>query len=158
MLNFKPAFSLSPFTLIKMLFNSSSLPVIKVVSSAYLRLLIFPLAILIPSCDSSSPVFHTKYAAYKLNKKGDIYTVLSFPPNFEPVHCCLLTACRFLRKQVRWCGIPISLRIFQFVVVHTVKDFDIINEAEVDGFLKPLCLCPNKCWQFDLWFFYLWTS
>ena len=30
-------------------------------------------------------------------------------------------AYRFLRRQVRWSGIPISLRIFQFVVIHTVK-------------------------------------
>ena len=40
MLNFKPAFSLS-FTFIKRLFSSSSLSAIRVVSSAYLRLLIF---------------------------------------------------------------------------------------------------------------------
>ena len=30
---------------------------------------------------------------------------------------------RFLRKQVRWSGMPISLRIFQFVVIHTAKGF-----------------------------------
>ena len=47
-LSFKPAFSLFYFTFIKRLFNSSSLFAIRVVSSAYLRLLIFPLAILIP--------------------------------------------------------------------------------------------------------------
>ena len=47
MLSFKPAFSLSSFTFIKRLFSSSSLPAIRVVSSAYLRLLIFLLAILI---------------------------------------------------------------------------------------------------------------
>ena len=41
MLSFKPAFSLSFFTFIKRLFNSSSLSAIRVVSSAYLRLLIF---------------------------------------------------------------------------------------------------------------------
>ena len=46
----KPAFSLSSFTLIKRLL-SSSLSAIGVVSSAYLRFLIFLLAILIPSCD-----------------------------------------------------------------------------------------------------------
>ena len=39
--NFKPALSLCSFTLIKMLFNSSLLFAIRVVSSAYLRLLIF---------------------------------------------------------------------------------------------------------------------
>ena len=49
MLSFKPAFSLSSFTVIKMLF-SSLLSAISVVSSAYLRLLIFLLAILIPAC------------------------------------------------------------------------------------------------------------
>ena len=41
MLSFKPAFSLSSFTLIKRLFSSSSLSAIKVVSSAYLWLLIY---------------------------------------------------------------------------------------------------------------------
>ena len=46
MLNFKPTFSLSSFTFIKRLFSSSSLSAIRVVSSAYLRLLIFLLAIL----------------------------------------------------------------------------------------------------------------
>ena len=37
MLSFKPAFSLSSFTFIKRLFSSSSLFVIRVMSSAYLR-------------------------------------------------------------------------------------------------------------------------
>ena len=32
---------------------------------------------------------------------------------------------------MRWSGIPISLRIFQFVVIHIVKGFSIVNEAEV---------------------------
>ena len=43
----------------------------RVVSSAYLRLLIFLLAILIPACASSSPAFLMMYSAYKLNKQGD---------------------------------------------------------------------------------------
>ena len=33
----------------------------------------------------------------------------------------------------------LSFRIFQFVVIHTVKDFDIVNKAEVDVFLELLC-------------------
>ena len=57
MLSFKPTFSLSSFTFIKRLFSSSSLSAIRVVSSAYLRLLIFLLAILIPACASSSQHF-----------------------------------------------------------------------------------------------------
>ena len=33
-------------------------------------------------------------------------------------------------------GIPISLRIFQFIVIHTVKGFGIVNKAEIDVFLE----------------------
>ena len=70
-LSFKPTFSLSSFTFIKRLFSSSSLSATRVVSSAYLRLLIFLLAIYIPVCASSNPVFLMIYSAYKLNKQGD---------------------------------------------------------------------------------------
>ena len=49
MLSFKSAFSLFSFTFITRLFSSSSLSAIRVVSSAYLRLLIFLPAILIPA-------------------------------------------------------------------------------------------------------------
>ena len=63
MLSFKPTFSLSSFTFIKRLFSSFSLSAIRVVSSAYLRLLIFLLAILIHVCASSSPPFLTMYSA-----------------------------------------------------------------------------------------------
>ena len=56
MLNFKPAFSLSSFAFIKRLF-SSSLCAIRVVSSVYLRLLIFLPAILIPAYVSSTLAF-----------------------------------------------------------------------------------------------------
>ena len=69
MLSFKPTFSLSCFQ--KRLFSSSSLSAIRVVSSAYLRLLIFLPAILIPAYASSSPMFLMMYSAYKLNKQGD---------------------------------------------------------------------------------------
>ena len=33
-------------------------------------------------------------------------------------------------------GIPISERIFQFVVIHTVKGFGIVNKVEIDVFLE----------------------
>ena len=45
--------------------------------SAYLRLLIFLLEILIPACASSSPAFLMMYSAYKLNNHGD---------NIQPWH------------------------------------------------------------------------
>ena len=38
-----------------------------------------------------------------------------------------------------WSGILISFRIFQFVVVHTVKGFGIVNIAEIDVFLELSC-------------------
>jgi len=64
MLSCKPDFSLSSFTFIKRIF-SSLLPTIRVVSSAYLRLLIFLPAILILVCASPSPAFPMMYAAVK---------------------------------------------------------------------------------------------
>ena len=134
MLSFKPTFSLSSFTLIKRCF-SSLLSAVRVLSSAYLRLLIFLQAILIPACASSSLAFLMMYSAYKLNKQGDNIQPWCYSfPNLEPVHCsmsssncCFLTEYRFLRRQVKWSGIPISWRIFQFVLIHTVKGFDIVN-------------------------------
>ena len=129
MLSFKPTFSLSSFTFIKRLFSSSSLSAVRVVSSPYQRLLIFLLAILIPVCASSSLAFLIMYSAYKLNKQSDniqpwhtpfqiwnqsagphpVLTVASWPLN------------RFLRRQVTWSGSPISLKIFQFIVIQKSK-------------------------------------
>ena len=63
---FKVVFSLSSFALIKRLFSYSSLSAIRVVSSAYLRLLIFFQAILIPVCASSSLAFHMMYSRASL--------------------------------------------------------------------------------------------
>ena len=48
-------------------------------------------------------------------------------PDLESVRCSMSgyptaaswLAYRFLRRQVRWSGIPISWRIFQFFVIHT---------------------------------------
>ena len=71
MLSFKPTFSLSSFTINKRFFNYSLLSAIRVVSSAYLRLLIFLPAILISACASSSSAFLMMYSACKLNKQGD---------------------------------------------------------------------------------------
>ena len=109
MLSFKPIFSLSSFTFIQRLFSSSSLSAIGVVSSAYLKLLIFLPAILISACASSSPVFLTMYSAYKLSKQGDNIQPWHTPfPiwNQSVVPCLVLTvaswpAYRFLKRQVR---------------------------------------------------------
>ena len=114
---FKPAFSLSSFSFIKRLFSSSLLSTMRVVSSTYLRLLIFLLAILIPAYVSSSPAFLMIYSAYKLNKQGDNIQPWHTPfPNQSVVPCPVLTvaswpAYKFLKRQIMWSGIPIGFRI-----------------------------------------------
>ena len=166
MLSFKPAFSLSSLNFMKRVFSSSLLSAIRVVSSAYLRLLIFLLAILIPACASTSPAFCMMYSACKLDKQGDNRQPWCTPFwiwNQFIVPCLVLTfaswpAYRFIRRQVRWFGIPISWRIFHsFIVIHTVKGLSLVNGAEVDFFVVVLLLFvwSNGCWQFDLWFFCL---
>ena len=163
MLSFKPTFSLPFFTVIKRRF-SSSLFIIRIVSSAYLRLLIFLPAILIPACASSSPTFHMLYSVYKLNKQGDniqpwhtpfpiwnqsvvpvwvslVAHLAKNPPAMKETwvqslgwedplekgkatHSSILAwrildLHRFLRRQVKWSGIPISLRIFHSLLWST---------------------------------------
>ena len=127
MVSFKSSFSLSSFTFIKRLFSSSSLSTTRVGSCAYLRLLIFLPVILIPAYASSFPAFLMMYSTYKLNKQGD---------NVQPWHtpfpiwkqsivlCPVLTvaswpAYRFLRRLLRWSGIPISWRIFHSLLWST---------------------------------------
>ena len=117
---FKLAFSLSSFTLIKRFFSSSLLSAITVVSSAYLKLLMFLLAILIPACNSSSLAFLMMCFACKFNRQGDneqpCRTPLSILNQSVVPHRVLTVASwltyRFLRRQVRWSGILISLRVF----------------------------------------------
>ena len=87
------------------------------------------------------------FSAYKLNKQGDNIQPwrTPFPVwNQSIVPCPVLTvaswpAYRFLRQRVRWSDTPMSLRIFQFIVIHTVKVFGIVNKAEIDVFLERSC-------------------
>ena len=77
--------------------------------------------------------------------------------NQSVVPCPVLTvafwpAYRFLRRQVRWSGIPSSLRIFQFVVIHKVKGFGIVNEAEIDVFLEFPCF--SNIQNYPYYFFF----
>ena len=145
MLSFKSTFSLSSYAFIKRLF-SYSLSAIRVVSSAYLRLLIFLPAIFIPACASSSPVFLMMYSAYKLNKQGDNIQPWCTPLliwNQSVVPCPVLTvvswpAYRFLKRQVRWSSIPISFRVFQSGGPHSQR-LGIVDKAEVDIFLGLSC-------------------
>ena len=66
-------------------------------------------------------------------------------PDLEPVccsmsssNCCFLTCIQISQEagQVVW----YSLKIFpQFVVIHTVKGFGVVNKAKVDVFLELSC-------------------
>ena len=125
MLSLKPAFSLSSFTFIKRLFSPSSLSAVRVVSSAYLRLLIFLPAIFIPAYASSSLAFRMMYSVYKLNKQGWQYTALTYSfPNLEPV-CCSMSGPTPPTSQeaakVVWYS-HLLKNFPQFVVIHTVKE------------------------------------
>ena len=125
--SFKLTFSLSYFTLIKRLFSFSLLSAIRVVSSAYLRSLIFLPLLLVPACNSSSLAFLMMCSPYRLNKQGDSRQPCHTPfsiLNQSVVPYRVLTvaswpAYRFLRKPVRWSGNPISLRAFNSLLWST---------------------------------------
>ena len=146
MLSFKPIFSLS-FSFIKRLFSSCFLSAIRVVSSVYLRLLIFLLAILIPVCVSSNLTFRmisTLHISYII--RVTIYSVImhSFP-NLEPVccsmsssNCCFLTWIQVSQETGPLVWYSHLFQNFpQFIVIHTVKG-GIVNKAEVDFFWNSL--------------------
>ena len=135
---FQASFSLSSFTLI---FSSSSLFAVWVISSVYLRLLIFLLAIMISACGSSNPAFHVMYSAEKLNKQADNIQLCCtlFPTLNQSVVACsvlLLLDCiqvsRETGKVVWYSHLFKSFR--QFVVIHTIKGFSVVKKVEVDGF------------------------
>ena len=77
MLSFKPTFSFSSFTFKRL--SSSLLSAVRMVSSAYLRLLILLLAILIPAYTSSSPCHILKHILNNIIK----YVLLN---DFSPVN------------------------------------------------------------------------
>ena len=145
------ALSLSSSTLIKRLFSSSSISAIRVVSSTYLRLLMFLPPILIPACNLSTLAFLMICSVYRLNKQGDSRQPCHTPfsiLNQLVVPYRVLTAAswplyRFLRRQVRWSGVPISKSFPQFVMVHMVRRFNIVDETEINVFLTFPCFSYN---------------
>ena len=98
MLSLRPTFSLSSFTLIKRLFSSSWLCAIRVVSSAYLRLLIFLSAIFIPVCNSSNPGMQEKVKV-KLLSHVQLFAMLWTVVLQAPLSMGF-------SKQEYWSGLP----------------------------------------------------
>ena len=85
------------------------------------------------------------YSAYKLNKQGGQYAALTYSFSYlEPVcfsmpssNCCFLT-CKLVSQeagQVLWYS-HLFQNFPQFVVIHTVKGFSLVNEAGVNVFLE----------------------
>ena len=87
------------------------------------------------------------YSEYKLNKQGDDIQPCLTPSNLEPVCCsmfgsnyCFLTCIQMSQEAGKVVWYSHLLRNFpQFVVSHTVKSFNVFNEAEVDIFLESSC-------------------
>ena len=147
--SFKPALSLSSFTLIKRLFSSSSLSAIKVASSTYLRLLMFLLPILIPACNSSSLPFHMMCSAYRLSKQGDSrqlchthFSILNQSVVPYRVLTCFLTHIQVSQKTGKMVWYSHLFKSFpQFIMIHTVKGFAIVDKTGVDIFWNSLAFC-----------------
>ena len=146
-LSFKPAFSLSSFNLIKKFFTSSSLSAIRMVSFVYLKLLLFLLGIWIPACASSRPAFLIIHSAYKLISRVTIYSLDVLLSNLQSVCCsmsssnyCFFTCIQISQEagQVAWYS-HLFQNFPQFIVIHTVKGFGIVNKAEIDVFLELSC-------------------
>ena len=119
---------------------------IRVVSSAYLRLLIFLLAILIPACASSSPAFLMMYSAY-VKQAGWQYIALTYSfygCSMSSFNCCFLTCIQVSQEA---CQVVSYSYLFQncpqFIVIHTVKGFGIVIKAEIDVFLELSCFLNN---------------
>ena len=105
-LHFKPAFSLSSFTLIKRLFSCSSFSAIR---SAYLRLLIFLPEILILAWNSSGLASQMTYCVYKLNQQGD--NILSWLTPFSILNQSIVPWIWIFRMMMLLTLICSSLRV-----------------------------------------------
>ena len=87
------------------------------------------------------------YYAYKLNKRVTVYSLTYSFPDVEPVccsmsssNCCFLTCIQISQEasQVVWYS-HFFKNFPQFVVIHTVKGFGVVNKAEVGVFLGLSC-------------------
>ena len=153
--DFKPAFSLSSFTFIKRLFSSSSLSAIKVVSSVYLRLLIFLLAIW--SQLVSHPTQHfiwctlhmRRYFANKgLSNQGDGFSSshvwmweLDYKASWAPKNLCFWTV--MLEKTLES---PLDCKEIQTVHPKGNQSWVFIGRTDVEA-ETPILWSPDvKSW------------
>ena len=157
MFSFKPIFSFYSFTFIRRLF-SSLLSAIRGLciwgywyfpQQSWFQLMLHP-----------AQYFSWCTLHISLISRVTIYSLDSFP-YVEPVccsmsssNCCFLTCIQVSQEagQVVWYS-HLFQNFPQFIVIHTVKGFGIVNKAEIDVFLELLLFWwSSGCWQFDLWF------
>ena len=89
------------------------------------------------------------YSACKFNKQGrwQCTTLLYSSPNFELVPCSVSgsNCCFWIQMQVSQATDKVVWYTYlfknflQFVMIHTVKGFSVVNEAEADVFLEFSC-------------------
>ena len=94
-----------------------------------------------------------------------VYIYSNSFPNLEPVRCsmsspnsCFLTWIEISQETGKLVWYSHLLKNFlQFVVIHTLKGFSVVNEAEVDVFFwNSLAFSMiQQMLQFDLWFLFL---
>ena len=133
--------------LIKRFFSSFLLSAIRVISSAYLRLLIFLPGILIPAYNSFSLAFVTMCSAYKLNRRVTINSLVYSFFNLQGSNCCFLSLIQVSQETGKMIWYSLLFKSFpQFVMIHTINSFSIVNETEVDFsfFWNPLAFSMIK--------------
>ena len=101
-----------------------------------------------PSSRGSSQPTSPASQAVSLPSEPPEPTALSYScPNFQSVrcsmsssNCCFLTCIQISQEagQVVWCS-HLWKNFPQFVVIHTIKGFGIINKAEIGVFLELSC-------------------
>ena len=156
MLSFKPTFSLSSFTFMKRLFSF-----LRFLPKGWCYLHIwgywyFSWQSGFQLVFSFSPAFCMKYSSYKLNKQGDNiqpWHTLFLIWNQSVVPCPVLTAasgtCIQISQEagkVVWYS-HLFKNFPQFVVIHTVKDFGVVNKAKVNVLLELSCRWWLQSWN-----------
>ena len=117
---------LSSLTIIKRFFSFSLLSAIRVVSPAYLRMLMFLPPILIPACNSSSPEFLMMCSVYRLNR--------------QPCH----TSSLYITCQFILLAISISIKYLPYKKHLEECKRRYINEKKVLWVFKKLNLTYKK--------------
>ena len=154
MLSFKPAISLSCFTFIKRFFSSFSLSAIRMVLSAYLRLLMFPPAILIklglhPPWHFAWSTMHLSFPGSSDSKAsacsaGDLGAIPGLGRSLEKE---MATHSSTLAWKIPWAEEPGSKNTE--VVCHSLLQWTTFCQNSPPG---PVCLgWPYTAWSFFHW-------